>query len=58
MEELEIEKINEAIAIISKEILLSYVLRYVCQSIKQAREKENIFKDAMIKKELYEKVDT
>lgn len=58
MEELEIEKINEAIAIISKEILLSYLLRYVYQSIKQAREKENIFKDAMIKKELYEKVDT
>ena len=58
MEELEIEKINEAIAIISKEILLSYLLRYVSQSIKQAREKENIFKDAMIKKELYEKVDT
>ena len=58
MEELEIEKINEAIAIISKEILLSYLLRYVYQSIKQAREKENIFKDTMIKKELYEKVDT
>ena len=40
LEELEIEKINKAIAIIPKEIVLPYLLKYVCQLIKQAKEKE------------------
>ena len=40
LEELEIEKINKTIAIIPKEIVLPYLLKYVCQLIKQAKEKE------------------
>ena len=39
MEELKIEKINEATAIILKEILLPHFLRHVCHLIKQAKEK-------------------
>ena len=40
MQELEIEKMNETLAIIPKEILSPYFLRYDCQLINQAKEKE------------------
>ena len=82
LQELEIERINkikelekkqEKIAditkesfIIPKEIPLPYFLRYVCQLIKQAKEKKvskkcikitEILKDVIIKKETDEEVD-
>ena len=66
MEELEIEKVDKARANISKEILLPYFLRHVCQLIKQAKEKKvsekyvriiKIFKDVIMKKEMDENID-